>query len=962
MRKIELIKDFKPRIYQQSIFANALNKNTLVILPTGLGKTIVALMLTIYYFNQSQKKVLFLAPTKPLVEQQEKSFKTFFKNAQDFNFKVLTGQIQPQKRIDAYKENDFIFSTPQLIENDIINRIINPKDFGLVIFDEAHRGVGNYAYTFIAEELSKANTNILALTASPGTSKDEIENVMQNLKIEHIEVKKYEDSDVKPYVKETKIQNIEVELDKNFKKISNLLNKVFEKKVEQLKALNYLQGKSTSQITKTDLLDLQAYIRHNISRNNTDKDTWKAISISAGLMKLQYGIELFESQEISSAHNYFYNFFRDGGDKTKAVEDLTIDINFRQAFDEISIMLKNNLKHPKLLKLKELISEELQKNKDLRIIVFNQYRDTAQKIVKELETIKEIKPTVFVGQAQKGETKMSQKEQKKVLDNFREGKFNVLVSTSVGEEGLDIPKVDLVIFYEPIPSAIRTIQRIGRTGRFKKGLAYILIAKNTRDVIVKYIANAKEKKMYKVLDEIKKKYNNPLEDKNKNLIQFMQNKQNQKKKIQKNIKTIIFDYGNVLGGHGFKNIIHKYLKEKNISYDKWENETHKYWKFAEQGQMNSDAFFMASAQVFGFENWQDHKKEVMGNMLDYDKDMIELCKTLKTQGFKLAILSNNIKDIIPSFIEKANAKDLFDKIVVSCDVGIKKPQKEIYEHLLKELNSNPQECLFVDNKEKNLYPAQKLQIQTLLFSNYLSLTKDLENLNILTQTQQENTPYKIDGIDDRILIYIDNRENSDLIKECFKLDEIKIESKKLDVGDIVISENIAIERKAQKDFIDSILDKRLFHQLLELTKNYRRPLLIIEGGQDIFTIRNVNPNVIRSSLGAIAIDLRIPIIYTDSIQETAQMIQIIAKRTIKPKRDISLATNKTSFSENEELEKFISTIPKINVVTAKGLLYHFESIKKLANSTQKDLIKIEGIGPKKAQFLEEFFKRKYKKE
>ena len=751
MTKIDLIEEFAARNYQQTIFASSINKNSLVVLPTGLGKTVIAIMLTVYYFNKTGKKVLFLAPTKPLVEQQEKSFKGFFKNEENFKFQVLTGLVSPKKRMELYENADFIFSTPQLIENDIINEIINPKDFCFVVFDEAHRATGNYAYSFIAQEFDKLEVKFLALSASPGTSKEDVSNVINALKIENLEVRSYDDFDVQGYVKGTKVEPVKVELPESFKIIRDKLNKTYMKRLAFLKEYGFFQGKRPEMISRRDLLNLQSELRVMISQGGkSDEKVWKAISISAGLMKLQYGIELFESQEISSCFNYFYNFFRPGGDSSKAVEELLIDVDFRDAFDKISKLHKEGIVHPKITALKEIVAKELLKNKDLRIIIFNQYRDTANKIVMELSKIKEIKATVFVGQSKKGDIKMSQKEQKRVLEEFREGRYNVIVSTSVGEEGLDIPKVDVVIFYEPVPSAIRMIQRIGRTGRFEKGHAYILQSEGTRDIITGHIANAKEKKMYKVLSEIKEEF------------EVKQGKSNKG--------------------------LNKFLKE----------------------------------------------------------------------------------DI------------------------------------------------------------------------------------------KEDRTVEIKGVEERIEIYVDQRENGNLIKELYKLSGIKVVAKQLDVGDIVIDENIAIERKAKVDFVNSILDKRLFPQLIDLARNYRRPILIVEGEENIFSVRNVNPNVIRSSLSAIAVDLRMPIIFTDSMTETAQMILTIAKRTRREKKEISLAADKRSFSENEEMEKVISSIPRINVVTAKSLLKHFGSVKELVNAKEKDFLGCEGVGKLRAKMMKDFFEREYK--
>ena len=753
MKKIELIKEFEPRLYQQSIFASSVNKNTLVVLPTGLGKTIVAIMSCVFYFNKTGKKVLFLAPTKPLVEQQEKSFKSFFANSDDFTFQVLTGLVSPKKRMDLYSKADFVFSTPQLVENDIINGIINTCDFCLIVIDEAHRGTGNYAYTFIAEEFDKANAKILALTASPGTSKEEILQIKSNLKIEHIEVRKSDDSDVAPYVNKTEITQVKVDLSEDLKKIKESFNRVYAKRIVEVKNLGYLQGKNPKTITKTDLLELQNYLRALASQKTSDENVWRGISISAGLMKLSYGIELFESQDFEVCYNYFYNFFRDGKNESKAVLELTLDIEFREAFEELSALVKSGVIHPKFAKLENLVFGEFSKNSDLRIIIFSQYRETASRIVKELSKVKEIRPVLFVGQAKKTEKGLSQKEQKDVLEKFKLGDYNILVSTSVGEEGLDIAKVDVVIFYEPVPSAIRSIQRIGRTGRFKKGKAYVLMTNGTRDIVTNIIANAKERRMYSVLSALQKETG--------------------ERSVEHSVN------------------LSKYIKEP-----------------------------------------ENQKKE-----------------------------------------------------------------------------------------------------------------------------EESSTPYAPSST---LSIVVDNRENNDLLKELFRIKELKVETKKLEVGDIIISDYIAIERKSKSDFVNSIIDKRLFEQLMNLSSNYRRPVLILEGNENIFSIRNLNPNVIRSTLSAIAVDMRIPIIFTENLTETAQMILTIAKRSIKEKKEISLADNKTSHSENEELEKFVSSIPKINVISAKSLLLKFKSIEKLVNADEKTLQEVEGIGKLRAKFLAEFFKREYK--
>ena len=141
-------------------------------------------------------------------------------------------------------------------------------------------------------------------------------------------------------------------------------------------------------------------------------------------------------------------------------------------------------------------------------IIFSQFRDTSTVISREVNKIEGVKSKVFVGQTKKQESGLTQKEQKKIIQEFREGKINTLCATSIGEEGLDIPEVNSVIFYEPVSSAIRSIQRRGRTARLDKGELIILITKNTRDQRSYFTSRSRERKMGKSIEEIQKHLKN----------------------------------------------------------------------------------------------------------------------------------------------------------------------------------------------------------------------------------------------------------------------------------------------------------------------------------------------------------------------------------------------------------------------------------------------------------------------
>src|SRR3989338_4238689 len=197
-----MIKDFEPRLYQQTIFATAAEKNTLVVLPTGMGKTNVFLMLAAQRLKQyPNSKILFIGPTRPLIEQYLNVFKAHFEISEE-DMAVFTGMVSPEKRSELWKKAKIIFSTPQGLENDIISNRIKLEEVCLLGVDEAHRAVGDYAYPFVAKQYQKKARypRILALTASPGSDMEKIKEVCQNLFIEEIEIRTEESPDVRPYI------------------------------------------------------------------------------------------------------------------------------------------------------------------------------------------------------------------------------------------------------------------------------------------------------------------------------------------------------------------------------------------------------------------------------------------------------------------------------------------------------------------------------------------------------------------------------------------------------------------------------------------------------------------------------------------------------------------------------------------------------------------------------------------
>ena len=262
--------------------------------------------------------------------------------------------------------------------------------------------------------------------------------------------------------------------------------------------------------SKTELIILQKRLMLSIAKGNKNFNNFLAASACAQAIKLQHALELIETQTLQSFQKYLKELLHQAAKKTsKGVIKLVTKPEFIFALRKTEELLQKKQEHPKIEALKKIIEEEFANDKKTKSIIFSQYRETAKILCKNLNNRDGIKAKVFIGQAKKishdsGESSgLSQKEQKKIIQEFSSGKINILCATSIGEEGLDIPEVNSVIFYEPVPSAIRAIQRAGRTARLMPGKLIILITKKTRDETHFYASKAKEKKMHTAIHSVK---------------------------------------------------------------------------------------------------------------------------------------------------------------------------------------------------------------------------------------------------------------------------------------------------------------------------------------------------------------------------------------------------------------------------------------------------------------------------
>jgi len=487
------------RLFQLDLAATALKASSLIVVPTGLGKTVIALIVLLARLDKG--KILFLAPTKPLVEQHATFLGRVLKD--EGIVTMMTGETMPERRVKSWKSARIVASTPQVIENDLLSRRIDLKDVSLVIFDEAHRAVGNYAYVYIAERYAREATSpmILGITASPGSQSEKIAEICTNLGIERILTRTEEDPDVAPFVHQREIEWVKVTVPKELLDIRTAIEEVLKSRIDDMNLLGISPTRIDLRASKKDLLALQAMLMSS-AKIEANQSVFLGISLMAEIFKLHHAVELAETQGPEALARYFQRLQGEALSRSgsKASRRIMQDPKFRKVMDDLE---KMDVEHPKPAMVKKILEAQIEAKPDSRIMVFTNYRDTASSLLKFLKGNLAIKAVRFVGQSSReGDEGLSQKKQAEILQKFRAGEFNVLIATSVGEEGIDIPATDLVLFYEPVPSEIRSIQRKGRTGRARAGRVVVLMAKGTRDEAYYWISDRKEKTMNRQMRDL----------------------------------------------------------------------------------------------------------------------------------------------------------------------------------------------------------------------------------------------------------------------------------------------------------------------------------------------------------------------------------------------------------------------------------------------------------------------------
>ncbi len=493
------------RDYQVKAVRKALKYNTLVVLPTGSGKTAIALLLSAEWLARYKAtKIIFMAPTRPLINQHYQFFLNHLR-IPPLDMNVLSGLQSPEDRERLWRAQ-IIFATPQVVYNDLLRSVASPSDTWLLIFDEAHRAVGNHVYVKIAQLIysSGVKPRILALTASPGES-SKVREIMKNLYIDELMVLTRDDIELRKYLRDIMLRPVFIDPSPHLRYALELLNRAIKNRIDMIK--NILKREAIKidlelkpevlSFTKLDKLreDIEdAYLNGRIS-----SDARKVLKVLIlELIYLDKALSYLESYSYKCFIDYMKRILDKSLRGSMIARRLTADTNIMDAYTVVKALSEKEI-YPKLIKLFEIVSSL----KSSQVIIFTSTRDTAIEILNFLRK-KGVLCDILVGQEKrKGSlVAMSQREQIRVIERFKRGDIKALIATQVGEEGLDIREVEAVVFYDNPISAIRRIQREGRTGRSKSGYVFFLIMKDTRDERRYWAGRMLERKLIREIKNI----------------------------------------------------------------------------------------------------------------------------------------------------------------------------------------------------------------------------------------------------------------------------------------------------------------------------------------------------------------------------------------------------------------------------------------------------------------------------
>ncbi len=424
--------------------------NSALVADTSAGKTAIAILI----ITALHARTLFLVPTRILTKQHQELLEKI--TGQTYEAQVYTGITRNRDWNNT--KHRIIFATAHILLNDFKKGKVNLNNFNLIILDEFQKARGNFPYVNIARLAHQANLKLLGLSASPGSTLTAIEKIKKSCYIKNV---RRIDIPTPPKTESLVI----AEMNEPLKTIDNLFQSLIKQNAINLNQLGFSIDVDRI-ITAKELKILETMIANHKGEDNY----YKAISAYAQYRKLHHSFTAIMSEGYYTFLDYARRLKDE--DKTQAAQVIYSHRNFQQ----IIFLATEAPIHPKVAKLLEVVESLINMNKGIIIFV---YERTTGKYLKEVlnSQLPNIQAETIFGGKGSDKTKTHQH----TLKLFTTGKLNVLIATSVIEEGLSTPAVNAVIQYSMPPTEIARIQRGGRAGRFENGIVIYIALKHFLD-------------------------------------------------------------------------------------------------------------------------------------------------------------------------------------------------------------------------------------------------------------------------------------------------------------------------------------------------------------------------------------------------------------------------------------------------------------------------------------------------
>lgn len=204
----------------------------------------------------------------------------------------------------------------------------------------------------------------------------------------------------------------------------------------------------------------------------------------------------------------------------------------------------------------------------------------------------------------------------------------------------------------------------------------------------------------------------------------------------------------------------------------------------------------------------------------------------------------------------------------------------------------------------------------------------------------------------RVRIVCDERERASGVPQELQNLGVSVEFGQLKLGDYLVSPDTAVERKSVRDFVSSLYDGRLFHQVNDLVRVYHNAFVLVEGDPAEISMISRNPKSYYGAMAALTLTFNVKTLFTPSPADTALALEAMARRLAKgPGEKPTIVYDRPSKSSELHLQQvyLVSALPGVGPSLARRLLERFKTPRGVFTATVPQLAMVPGVGRARAE-------------